>query len=105
MLKQNHDCCATQGAPGKKPTSEQLAKNIDKALADPKRHMVGSSYIANCHHVTTYFVCNVVNGRCEVCGADKCGHEGCISFTRAEPICPEIDSKRTQRIGVFGGTK
>ena len=94
MTKQNHDCRATQGAQRKKPIPKQLDQNIDNALADPTRHRVINSYIAGEHRMTNYCVCNVVNGRCEVCGAEvfsttEKSRSGCISVTRGEPIYPE----------------
>ena len=69
----------------KRSKAEELDRRIDEALADPARHRIAKRYPVRGGWVENIFFCHFVNGRCDVCLADKPGGTGCISMSRLVP--------------------
>jgi hypothetical protein len=65
-----------------KVSQPERERRIDAAIAEG-RYRILSRYHASGTDMEILTFCNIVNGCCDVCGADKIGGEGCFSLTRA----------------------
>ena len=64
----------------RKISRAERERRTDAALAEG-RYRIMSRYTANGTDMVVLSFCNLTNGRCDVCGGDKPGCEGCFSLT------------------------
>lgn len=58
---------------------KECERRTDAAFA-AGRYCVAKSYMAGATAMANLWFCKIVDGRCDVCGADKIGGEGCFSM-------------------------